>query len=145
MSQNITKPTKAAMIKRHWHCIDVKGRVLGNIASTIAQVLMGKDKPYFVRNMDCGDHVVVVNSALVEVTGKKEKTKLYSHFSGYPGGLKQKALWQIRKEKPNEIIRHAVFGMLPKNKLRDRLITRLYIYPGSDHPYKNTCTLSSKE
>ncbi len=131
-----TQPTTAEEIKRAWHLVDVKGKVLGRVATDIAQKLMGKGKPYFVRNLDCGDNVVVINSKYVAVTGKKEKEKLYGNYSGYPGGLKQKALWQVRKEKPAELVRHAVYGMLPKNKLRDRLITRLYIYPEAEHPYK---------
>lgn len=132
-----TNPTKASDIKRSWHLFDVGDKVLGREATKIAHVLMGKAKPYFVRNLDCGDYVVVVNARHVAVTGKKEKQKLYGRYSGYPGGLKQKQLWQVRAEAPKEIIRHAVFGMLPKNKLRDRLITRLYIYPEAEHPYKS--------
>lgn len=133
----MTHSTKAGDIKRAWHLIDVKGKVLGRVATEIAQKLMGKSKPYFVRNLDCGDYVVVINSSHVATTGKKEKQKLYGAYSGYPGGLKQKALWQVRKEKPTEIVRHAILGMLPKNKLRDRLITRLYIYPEAEHPYQD--------
>jgi len=132
-----TKSTKISEIKREWRLIDVKGQVLGRIASKIAVTLMGKGKPNFVRNMDCGDYVVVINAAHVITTGRKEKEKLYGHYSGYPGGLKQKALWQVRQEKPTEPIRHAVWGMLPTNKLRDRLVTRLYIYPDAQHPYKD--------
>ena len=132
-----TKSTKAQDVKRTWHIIDVKEKVLGRVATDIAHTLMGKSKPYFVRNLDCGDYVIVINSKHVVVTGKKEKEKLYGNYSGYPGGLKQKALWQVRIEKPTELIRHAVYGMLPKNKLRDRLITRLYIYPEAEHPYKD--------
>ncbi len=132
-----TKSTKIQEIKRTWHIIDVKEKVLGRVATDIAHTLMGKSKPYFVRNLDCGDYVVVINSKDVAVTGKKEKEKLYGNYSGYPGGLKQKALWQVRQEKPTELIRRAVYGMLPKNKLRDRLITRLYIYPEAEHPYKD--------
>ncbi len=131
-----TKATKLQDVKRSWHLVDVKGKVLGRVATDIAQKLMGKGKPYFVRNLDCGDYVVVINSKYVAVTGKKEKEKFYGKYSGYPGGLKQKALWQMRQEKPTEPIRHAVLGMLPKNKLRDRLMTRLYIYPEAEHPYK---------
>lgn len=131
-----TKPTRLQDIPRHWQLIDVKGQVLGRAATGVAQKLMGKGKPNFVRNLDCGDHVVVINAAHVVTTGRKEKEKLYGNYSGHPGGLKQKALWQVRREKPTEPLRHAVFGMLPKNKLRDRLVTRLYIYPEADHPYK---------
>lgn len=132
----MTKPTKASDIKREWHLINVKGKILGRAATEVALTLMGKRKPNFVRNLDCGDNVVVINAAHVETTGRKEKEKLYGNYSGHPGGLKQKALWQVRKEKPTEPMRRAVFGMLPKNKLRDRLITRLYLYPEAEHPYK---------
>jgi len=131
-----TRSTRLQDISRRWHLIDVKGQVLGRAATQVALKLMGKAKPNFVRNMDCGDFVVVVNAAKVVTTGKKEKEKLYGNYSGHPGGLKQKALWQVRQEKPTMPLRHAVFGMLPKNKLRDRLVTRLYIYPEADHPYK---------
>lgn len=133
--QPMTTSTKADQIQRTWHLVDVGGKVLGRISGDIAKKLMGKSKPYFVRNLDCGDFVVVTNAKSVVVTGKKEKQKMYGNYSGYPGGLKQKALWQMRAEKPAEIIRSAVFGMLPKNKIRDRLITRLYIYPAAFHPY----------
>lgn len=132
-----TKATKAKDIARNWHLIDVKDKVLGRAATEIAEKLMGKAKPNFVRNLDCGDFVVVINASHITTTGRKEKQKLYGQYSGYPGGLKQKALWQVRKEKPTEPMRRAILGMLPKNKLRDRLVTRLYIYPEAEHPYKS--------
>lgn len=132
-----TKSTKISEIERNWHVYDAKGKVLGRLATDIAHALMGKAKTNFVRNLDCGDHVVVINASDFTVTGKKETEKLYGNYSGYPGGLKQKALWQVRKEKPEEPIRHAVYGMLPKNKLRDRLITRLYIYTTDTHPHQD--------
>ena len=137
MKSTIIKSTKAKDIKRSWYIVDVKGKTIGDAATEIAVKLMGKQKPNFVRHLDCGDFVVVINSKLVESTGKKETKKMYGKYSGYPGGLKQKALWQIRQENPNEIIGHAVWGMLPTNKLRDRLVTRLYIYPDENHPYKD--------
>jgi len=135
--KNFTNSTKVSEIKRNWILVDVKGKTLGRVATEIAVKLMGKAKPNFVRNEDCGDNVVVINAAHFVVTGHKDKTKLYGNYSGHPGGLKQKALWQVKKEKPIEPIRHAVWGMLPKNKLRARLVTRLWIYPESDHPYKD--------
>lgn len=135
--KNQTKSTKQSQIARAWHIVDVNGEILGRAATGIAHKLTGKSKPYFVRHLDCGDHVVVINARHVVTTGKKEKQKMYGVYSGYPGGLKQKALWQMRQEKPEEILRHAVYGMLSKNKLRDRLITRLYVYPEGEHPYKN--------
>ena len=142
---NLTKSTKAGEITRFWHLIDARNQVLGRVATDIAHRLVGKSKPYFVRNLDCGDFVVVINAKYVAVTGEKEKEKMYGKYSGFPGGLKQKALWQMRAEKPTEIVRHAVWGMLPKNKLRDRLVTRLYIYPEAEHPYQDKFkALSSK-
>jgi large subunit ribosomal protein L13 len=140
MKNTITKATRLSDIQRTWHLIDAAGEVLGRVASGIAVKLMGKYKPNFVRNLDCGDNVVVLNASHVVTTGKKEKEKIYSHYSGYPGGRKAKALWQIRQKNPAEIIRHAVWGMLPNNKLRDRLVTRLYIYPEKEHPYKDKFT-----
>lgn len=137
---NITKSTKLKEMTRVWHLIDVKDMVLGRAATVVSLKLMGKSKPNFVRNLDCGDHVVVVNASRVVTTGRKEKEKLYGNYSGHPGGLKQKALWQVRQEKPNEPLRHAVWGMLPKNKLRDRLITRLYLYSEEKHPHADKFT-----
>ncbi|MFH0749402.1 MAG: 50S ribosomal protein L13 [Candidatus Gottesmanbacteria bacterium] len=136
MRTQFTKATKKKELTRAWHVVDVKGKVLGYVATEIAMKLLGKSKPNYTANLDCGDSVVVINCALVEVTGKKEKEKMYGNYSGYPGGLKEKALWQVRKEKPTEIIRHAVWGMLPKNKLRDRLVTRLFLFADENHPYQ---------
>lgn len=133
----LTAPTKAKEITRSWHIFDVKDKVLGRVAVEIAHALVGKAKPNFVRNLDCGDYVVVINSKDVAVTGKKEKEKMYGRYSGHPGGLKEKALWQMRVEKPNEVIERAVAGMLPKNKLRDRLMTRLHVFKDAEHPYND--------
>ena len=105
---------------------------------------MGKSKKNFVRNMDCGDYVVVINAAHFITTGKKEDEKLYGNYSGHPGGLKQKALWQVRVETPREPMKRAVYGMLPKNKLRDRLITRLYIFPEEKHTFVDKLKDGSK-
>ena len=135
-----TKSTKVSEIQHDWVLVDVKNKILGRAATEVALKLMGKNKTNFVRNEDCGNFVVVVNAAHVVTTGRKEKEKLYGNYSGHPGGLKQKALWQVRLEKPTEPMKRAIFGMLPKNKLRDRLVTRLYIYPESEHPYKNKFT-----
>jgi large subunit ribosomal protein L13 len=137
MNKQATKSTKESQIERSWYFFDVKNKILGRISTEIAHALIGKNKPYFVYNMDCGNYVVVVNAKYVKVTGKKEKEKLYTNYSGYPGGLKEKPLWRIREDDPTELIHRAVMGMLPKNKLRDRLKTRLYIYPEAEHPYKD--------
>jgi large subunit ribosomal protein L13 len=134
---NKIQSTKAKDIRREWHLIDVKGKVLGRIATEIAQLLIGKSKPYFVPNLDCGDYVVVVNAKLVTVTGKKGDKKLYSRYSGYPGGLKQKSFNQIINHDPRYIINETVSGMLPQNKLRDSMMKRLYVFSETDHTYKN--------
>ncbi|OGH13960.1 MAG: 50S ribosomal protein L13 [Candidatus Levybacteria bacterium RIFCSPHIGHO2_01_FULL_37_33] len=131
----MTKATKASDIKRSWHLVEVNGEILGRISSEIAKLLMGKSKPYYVRNLDCGDYVVVINASSVKVTGKKETDKKYYRHSGYPGGLRVEALRELRESKPEEIIRHAVKGMLPQNKLRDRMLTRLFVYRDEIHPY----------
>ena len=131
-----TSATKVSEIKRDWHFFDVKSKILGRVSTDIAKKLMGKNKPYFVPFLDCGDYVVVVNCAQIEVTGKKMEQKVYRHYSGYPGGQKKKFMKQVMAEHPELVIRQAVSGMLPKNKLRDSMLRRLYIYPNDDHPYK---------
>ena len=133
---NTTIATKASDIKREWHLIDVKDQTLGRVSSKIAQLLMGKSKPYFVRNLDCGDYVVVVNAKAVKTTGNKEEQKKYYRHSGYPGGFKEESLKELRERKPENIITHAVKGMLPDNRLRDRMLTRLFVFAGEEHKYK---------
>lgn len=132
----MTVSTKASDIKRDWHHVDVKDQTLGRIATDIAHKLMGKSKPYFVRNLDCGDYVVVTNAANVKVTGKKEVKKSYYRHSMYPGGLKAARLEEVRAKKPEEIITHAVKGMLPQNKLRASMLKRLYVFAGESHKYE---------
>jgi large subunit ribosomal protein L13 len=135
MNQNITKSTKLSDIKRSWHLFDVNGKILGRVASEISTILMGKSKPYFVSSLDCGDYVVVINAEKIKVSGNKETLKKYSRHSGYPGGYKEEMLTDLRKRKPEDIIRFAVLGMLPQNKLQDRMLTRLFIFKGKDHTY----------
>ncbi|OGH47631.1 MAG: 50S ribosomal protein L13 [Candidatus Levybacteria bacterium RIFCSPLOWO2_01_FULL_39_10] len=136
------KSTKASDIKREWHLVDIDNKVLGRVSTEIASLLMGKNKPYFVRNLDCGDFVVVINSKSVLVTGGKEEGKVYYRHSGYPGGLKKETVGELRRRNPNEIIRHSVKGMLPQNKLRDSMLKRLKVFEGPEHDYvdkiKNT-------
>lgn len=130
------KSTKSSQIKRDWRLLDAKDQILGRLATQAAQLLMGKGKPYFVRYLDCGDYVVVVNALKVKVTGKKEEQKMYYRHSGYPGGFRQDSLRKWREEKPERIIIHAVRGMLPQNKLRDRMLKRLKVFAGDKHPYE---------
>lgn len=132
-----TKPTQQKEIKRNWHLLDVEDKILGRVATTVASLLRGKNKPYFVSHLDCGDYVVVINAQKVTATGKKEKQKVYTHYSGYPGGLKKETLGNLRLRKPEEIIRRAVSGMLPKNKLTDRWLSRLYVFADKNHPYSD--------
>lgn len=133
----MTYTTKQADIKRDWHFIDAKGEILGRLATEMAKLLMGKNKPYFSRHLDCGDYVVVVNSAAISVTGRKEKQKKYYRHSGFPGGLKTETLGEMRQKHPERIIIHAVSGMLPQNKLKDQMLKRLYVFSGEEHPYKD--------
>lgn len=143
--KDTTTSTKLSDIKRSWHLFDVDGKILGRIASEIATVLMGKSKPYFVSNLDCGDYVVVINAEKIKVTGKKELQKKYSRYSGYPGGYREETLMDLRKRNPTDIIRFAVLGMLPQNKLQDRMLTRLYIFKGAEHTYGDKFKVKSEK
>ncbi len=132
--------TKTKDIVRHWQLFDVKGKILGRVSTEIAGYLIGKAKPYFVNHLDCGDYVVVVNAKEIVVTGNKANQKIYEHFSGYPGGLNKKTFARVLQEDPTRIVREAVTGMLPNNKLRDSMLRRLLIYPDANHPYKSKFT-----
>lgn len=134
---NYTKPTKEKDIKREWYLVDVKDKVLGRTATRIADMLIGKRKPYFVHHLDIGDYVVVVNASRIKVTGDKKNKKEYTRYSGYPGGLKIEKFKDLLERKPEEIIRRAVSGMLPKNKLRKRMLRRLFVYAEEEHPYED--------
>lgn len=129
--------TTPKTIKRGWHLIDAKDQILGRLTTRVAHVLMGKNKPYFVPYLDCGDYVVVVNARGVKVSGRKEKQKEYLRYSGYPGGLKRETLGHLRERKPEELIRRAVYGMLPKNRLARQVIKKLYVFADDNHPFKD--------
>jgi len=131
-----TKPIKISQIKRDWYEIDVSDKILGRIATKISLILQGKNKSTFVPHLDCGDYVVVVNADEVKLTGKKPMEKIYTKYSGYPGGLKKIAFDRLIKKNAAVVIRHAVSGMLPKNKLRDKYLKRLFIFNDEIHPYK---------
>ncbi len=140
-----TKHLKTAEITRAWHLIDAKGEILGRLATRIASLLRGKHKVTFSQQVDLGDGVVVINSAGIKVTGKKPQQKMYKRFSGYPGGLKEESFERLLKRKPNEIIRHAVWGMLPKNRIGKAMITRLRVYSDSEHPHIAQITVQEKK
>ncbi|KAF9941923.1 54S ribosomal protein L23, mitochondrial [Modicella reniformis] len=134
MSQAIGKTALA--YARVWHVVDAKQRVLGRMSTGIAETLMGKHKPIYDPASDCGDYVVVINARSVVTTGTKAKEKLYRHHSGYPGGLKETKYEDLMKKNPDAIVRKAVSGMLPKNRLREPRLARLFVFEGEDHPYK---------
>lgn len=141
--QKITQPTREKDIKRSWHLIDVKDQILGRQAVAIAHKLMGKGKGYFANNMDCGDYVVVVNAKDVKTTGRKELLKKYTSYSGYPGGLRTRTLKEVKAQNPAEVITHAVSGMLPKNRLRAKMLKRLYVFSDENHKYKDKFKVES--
>lgn len=127
-------PTKSR-ISREWHFFDAEGKVLGSLASEIAQILIGKNKAVYTPNINVGDKVVVINAEKIQVTGTKEAQKIYYRHTGFPGGIKSETLKELRDRKPADIIKKAVYGMLPKNKLRAERLNNLYIYVGSNHPH----------
>lgn len=131
------KSTKKSQIERKWHLIDAKDQILGRLASRTAPLLTGKNKPYYVRNLDCGDYVVIINASEIKVTGKKETEKKYTSYSGYPGGLHVKTYAQLKEKSPEKIILHAILGMLPDNKLKSLYVNKLHIFAGTEHDYKD--------
>ena len=122
-------------IERKWYVVDADGVVLGRLASEVAKILRGKHKPMFAPHMDTGDHVIVVNAAGVRMTGTKADQKIYYRHSGYPGGLKSRTLREQLERRPTEVIRSAVRGMLPKNRLARQQLTKLKVYAGPEHPH----------
>lgn len=123
--------------ERKWYLIDANGKVLGRLASEVAQILRGKKKPTYTPHLDLGDHVVIINAEKIFVTGNKAQQKLYYRHSGYPGALKSKTLAKMSKEKPEWIIEHAVKGMLPKNRLGRKMFKKLKVYAGESHPHES--------
>lgn len=130
-----TYSTKASDIKRQWHVIDAQDRILGKVATEAASLLMGKHKTIFCRNLDTGDFVVVLNAEKIRVTGNKMKQKTYYRHSGYPGGLKSTSLGEMMEIDPTRVIKYAVKGMLPHNRLGASMLKKLKVYVGETHPY----------
>jgi large subunit ribosomal protein L13 len=131
-----TYSAKAGEVERKWWIVDAEGQNLGRLATRLAVVLRGKDKPQYTPNTDTGDFVIVVNAGKVAVTGNKLEDKRYYRHSGRPGGLKSRTLAEMLEHKPTEVLRHAVKGMMPKNRLSARQLTKLKIYAGGDHPHQ---------
>ncbi len=126
------KPTE---LTHEWLLIDAKGKTLGRLATDVATFLLGKHKPQYAPHIDCGDNVVVINAADIQVTGGKLTDKRYWRHSGYPGGIKSRSLEELMERNPAEVIERAVSGMLPKNRLQDDRLRRLKVYAGAEHPH----------
>lgn len=126
---------KVNLDQRKWHVINAEGAVLGRLAAQVANILRGKNKPVYTPHLDAGDFVVVINAEKVVVTGKKETKKKFMTYSGWKGGEKYASVAQVRKRHPEQLITHAVRGMVPKNRLGRVLMTKLKVYPGDKHPH----------
>lgn len=133
MKSYIAKP---ADVERKWYVVDAEGQTLGRLASQIATVLRGKNKPTYTPHVDCGDNVIVINAEKVAVTGKKLNDKIYVSYSGFPGGKKEIALKDLLAKKPEEVIRHAVKGMLPSGALGRQMFKKLHVYAGPEHKHE---------
>ena len=131
----LTRTMSAYKIDRKWHLCDANDQILGRFATKISTLLCGKGKTTFSPHMDNGDYVVVINAKNIKVTGKKEQQKIYTSYSGYPGGLKETPYFRLHAKDPRKVIQSAVSGMLPKNKLRDKRMKRLYVFPEETHTF----------
>ena len=134
-----TYQAKKGEVPRDWYLVDAEDKVLGRLASEIAHRLRGKHKPVYSAHTDTGDFVIVVNAEKISLTGKKLTDKIYYRYSGYPGGLSTTTAGRMLKEKPEELLRTAVKGMLPKNTLGRAMLKKLKIYTGGDHPHTAQC------
>ncbi|ORJ59507.1 50S ribosomal protein L13 [Geothermobacter hydrogeniphilus] len=130
-----TKAAKPATVQKNWFVVDLEGKVLGRAAAQIAHVLRGKHKPIYTPHVDTGDFVVVLNADKVKLTGNKLAAKTYYRHSGFPGGLKEITAEKLLEKKPEELIKAAVKGMLPKNKLGRQMFRKLKVYAGAEHPH----------
>jgi large subunit ribosomal protein L13 len=130
-----TYSAKPGEVQRNWWVVDADGKTLGRLASEIAIVLRGKNKPKYTPHVDTGDFVVVVNAEKIAVTGNKMTGKIYYRHSGYPGGLKSRTLGEMLQRRPTDVIRKAVKGMLPKNRIAAQQLTKLKVYVGPKHPH----------
>jgi large subunit ribosomal protein L13 len=137
MSANAkTYAVRESEIERRWYVVDAADETLGRLASRIAHILEGKHKPTYAPNLDTGDHVIVLNASRIAVTRDKRETKLYIRHSGFPGGYKEETLGHLLERRPEEVIRRAVKGMLPRTKLGVQQLRKLKVYAGTDHPHQ---------
>ena len=126
------REAEALTVGKNWFVLDANGVVLGRLATRVARILIGKDKPNYTPFLDSGDHVIVINAERIKLTGNKIDQKIYYHHSGHPGGLKEIPIRALMQRRPEEVVREAVLGMLPKNKLRARRAKKLRVYAGSE-------------
>lgn len=131
-----TYVTKSEDVQRDWYVVDATDQILGRLASEVAQIVRGKHKPVYSPSADVGDYVVVVNAEKVRVTGHKLDQKMYYRHSGYPGGLKEVSLRRMLEEHPTRVVEQAVRGMLPKNRLGRKMVRKLKVYAGPEHPHE---------
>jgi large subunit ribosomal protein L13 len=131
-----THNVKASEIERHWRVVDADGVILGRLATQVAATLRGKHKATFTPHLDTGDPVVIINAAKIKVTGKKLADKMYIRHSGYPGGFRAETLERLLSRRPEEIVRRAVRGMLPQNRLGEQMSRKLFVYAGPEHPHQ---------
>ena len=131
-----THNVKASEIERHWRVVDADGATLGRLATQVAATLRGKTKATFTPHLDTGDPVVIVNAAKIKVTGKKLADKMYVRHSGYPGGFRAETLERLLERRPEEVVRRAVRGMLPRNRLGEQMSRKLFVYAGPEHPHQ---------
>ena len=133
MSSFIQKP---AEVERKWYVVDAEGKTLGRMASEVAAILRGKNKPTFTPHVDCGDYVIVINAEKVVVTGKKRQEKIYKRHTGYPGGLRELTFEQLLEKHPEEVVKHAIKGMMPTGKLGRQMYKKLKVYAGPEHKHE---------
>ena len=133
MSSFIQKP---AEVERKWYVVDAEGKTLGRMASEVAAILRGKNKPTFTPHVDCGDYVIVINAEKVVVTGKKRQEKIYKRHTGYPGGLRELTFEQLMEKHPEEVVKHAIKGMMPTGKLGRQMYKKLKVYAGPEHNHQ---------
>ena len=130
-----TKHANEATVKRNWYVVDGTNQTVGRMCSRIASVLRGKTKPTYTPHVDTGDFIIVINAEKVVLTGDKLNQKMYDHYTGYPGGLKEETASNLQKRRPEMLIERAVKGMLPKNRLGRKMVKKLFVYAGAEHPH----------
>ena len=131
-----TYQAKKEELEQKWYLVNAEGKVLGRLATELAKILKGKNKPIYTPHLDTGDFIIVVNAGKITLTGKKMKDKIYYHHTGYPGGIKEMNAEKLLAKKPTEMIRMAVKGMLPKNSLGREMLRKLKVYAGPNHPHE---------